>query len=318
MRTSARMLRFDQPVIVTGAAGCLGAWVIARLVQDGNPAVAFDLSDERRRLGLLIGEKEAAGVPWHRADIADPEALDDVVRQHSAGTIIHLAALQVPFCKANPLAGARANVVGHTNVLEVARRRGIRRLVYASSVAVWSAAGEREPATLYGVYKAADEAIARIYWQDWSVPSVGLRPHTVYGEGRDQGLTSAPSQAMLAAAAGRPFTIPFTGGLQFQHAGDVAEAILRCAAAEVAGAEVFDLGGPLVTVEEIVTAIRRVADGAEIDCEGDPLPFPSDRQAGGLNALIGSLEWRRLEEGVAETVAAFGDLLKRGLVSPAA
>jgi len=312
------MTRLDQPVLVTGAAGCIGAWVVARLLREGSPAVAFDLSGERRRLSLLVGEAEAARVPWHRGDISDPEALDAVVREHGIGAIVHLAALQVPFCRADPVAGARANVVGHANVLETARRHGIRRLVYASSIAVWSAAGEPAPATLYGIYKAADEGVARIYWQDWSVPSVGLRPHTVYGEGRDQGLTSAPTQAMLAAAAGRPFTIPFTGRLQFQHAGDVADAILRCAAAEVAGAEVFDLGGPAVTVEEIVTAIRRVADGAEIVCAGDPLPFPDDRQAGRLDSLIGPLEWLPLDKGVARTVAAFRDLLARGLVSPAA
>jgi len=312
------MPRFDQPVLVTGAAGCLGAWVIARLLSDGSPAVAFDLSGEPRRLSLLVDKDEAERVPWHQGDIADSEALDAAVKEHEVGTIVHLAALQVPFCRADPVAGARANVVGHTNILETARCHGIRRLVYASSVAVWSAAGEPEPATLYGVYKAADEGIARVYWQDWSVPSVGLRPHTVYGEGRDQGLTSAPTQAMLAVAAGRPFTIPFTGRLQFQYAGDVADVILRCAAAEVAGAGVFDLGSPSVTVEEIVMAIRLAANGAEINCDGDPLPFPDNQRADGLNSLIGTFEWLSLEKGVARTVEAFGDLLGRGLVSPAA
>lgn len=309
------MTDFERPVLVTGAAGCIGAWVVARLLSDGSPAVAFDLSGERRRLSLLVGEAEAARVTWHEGDIADPGALNAVVSEHGVGTIVHLAALQVPFCKADPVAGARANVVGHANVLETARRHGIRRLVYASSVAVWSAAGEPHPATLYGVYKTADENLARIYWQDWSVPSVGLRPHTVYGQGRDQGLTSAPTKAMLAAAAGRPFTIPFTGQIQFQHAGDVADAILRCAATEVAGAEAYDLGGPPVAVEEIATAIGRVVDGAEIDCVGDPLPFPSDRQAGALDSLVGPLKWIPLEAGVAESIAAFRDLLAQGLVS---
>jgi nucleoside-diphosphate-sugar epimerase len=309
------MARFDGPVLVTGAAGCIGAWVVARLLREGSPVVAFDLSGERRRLSLLAGEAEAAGVPWHQGDIAEPGALDAVMVEHGVGTILHLAALQVPFCKADPVAGALANVVGQVNVLEAARRHGIRRLVYASSIAVWSAAGEPCPATLYGVYKTADEGVARIYWQDWSVPSVGLRPHTVYGQGRDQGVTSAPTKAMLAAAAGRPFTIPFTGRIQFQHAGDVAEAILRCAAVEAAGAAVYDLGGPPVSVEEIIAAISRVADGAQIACDGDPLPFPDDRQAEGLDAVIGPLEWTPLEEGVAGTVAAFRDLLARGLVS---
>ena len=312
------MARFDRPVLVTGAAGCIGAWVVARLLAEGSPVVAFDLSGERRRLGLLVEEAEAARVPWHQGDIADPEALEAVVAEHGVGTILHLAALQVPFCKADPMGGALANVVGQVNVLEAARRHAIGRVVYASSIAALSPAGEPGPATLYGVYKAADEGIARIYWRDWSVPSVGLRPHTVYGEGRDQGLTSAPTKAMLAAAAGRPFTIPFGGRIQFEYAGDVSEIILRCAAADVAGAEVFNIGGPAVAVEEIVGAIARVADGAEIGCEGDPLPFPSDGDAAPLAGFIGALPETPLEDGVARTVAAFRDLLARGLVSPEA
>ena len=65
-----------------------------------------------------------------------------------------------------------------------------------------------QPGTLYGVYKRANEGTAHVYWADHGVASVGLRPHTVFGPGRDQGLTSAPTTAMLAAACGRPYRDP--------------------------------------------------------------------------------------------------------------
>lgn len=310
-------IRFDAPVLVTGAAGCIGAWVVAELARRGAEPVVFDLSEDRRRLTLLLKPEQAAAIRWICGDVADPDAVERAVAASGAGAIVHLAALQVPFCKADPAAGARANVLGHVNVFEAARRHGIGRLVYASSVAALPPAGEPAPATLYGVYKAADEGVARIYARDWDVPSVGLRPHTVYGPGRDQGLTSAPTRAMLAAAAGRAFTIPFRGALAFQYAGEVAEIFVRCAAVttEAARSGVFDLAGTRTTVEEIAEAIRRAMPGADIAVSGDPLPFPAKPDDAALRALIGEWAGTALDEGVGRSIDAFRDLLSRGLVA---
>ena len=82
--------------------------------------------------------------------------------------------------------------------------------MYASSSAVYNASdpspapetGGTSPSTLYGVSKLADEGIARVYRADAGVSSIGLRPYVVYGLGRDQGMTSGPTAAMLAAARG--------------------------------------------------------------------------------------------------------------------
>jgi NAD(P)-dependent dehydrogenase (short-subunit alcohol dehydrogenase family) len=215
-------MSIDGPVLVTGAAGCIGAWVVAGLVQRGKTPVVFDLSEDRRRLRLLLSDEQANAVKWLKGDLTDTAAVERAIGDSGAAAIIHLAALQVPFCKADPVLGARVNVVGHVNVFEAARKRGVKRLVYASSIAALPIEGGAYQANLYGVYKAADEGIARIYAQDWGVASVGLRPHTVYGPGRDQGLTSAPTKAMLAAAADKPYTVPFRGTLNFQYAGEVA------------------------------------------------------------------------------------------------
>jgi nucleoside-diphosphate-sugar epimerase len=305
----------EQPILVTGAAGCIGAWVVAALVREGTPVVAFDRSDDIRRLRLLLSEEQIERVAWRQGDVTDLDGFERLVAEEEVGGIVHLAALQVPFCKADPVEGARVNVVGSVNVLEVARRREIRNLVYASSIAALPFGGAAHPSTIYGVYKAADEAISEIYWRDYGVPSVGLRPHTVYGVGRDQGLTSAPTNAMLAAAAGRRYTIPFSGGVQFQYAGDVADDLLHCLRQTPEGAPVFDIGGEPVSIEDIVLAIQRVVDGADLAVSGPPLPFPHDRDRGALRAFIGDSKATGLDDGVAATVKAFRELLGRGLVS---
>jgi len=302
--------------LVTGAAGCIGAWVVAHLVREGTPVAAFDRSDDRRRLRLCLDDARAAAVPWVTGDIADQAALEAAIARAGATAVIHLAALQIPFCKADPLNGARVNVVGTVAVFEAVRKAGIRRFAYASSVAALGPAGADHPPTLYGVYKRADEGIARVYWQDWNIPSVGLRPHTVYGPGRDQGLTSAPTKAMVAAVAGRPYTIPFAGSIAFQHVSEVAEVFVRAARVEGAGAPVHDLKGAIVKVSEVVDAIRAEVPDARIAIEGAPLPIGADFDDKALRGLVG--DWRTvpLAEGVGQSVGAFRDLVKRGLVAP--
>jgi len=78
------------------------------------------------------------------------------------------------------------------NIFEAARRLGIKRIAYASSIAAYGAMDEGHGAmhTLYGAYKYCDEQIAKVYSEDWGIHSVGIRPGVVYGVGRDQGLTS--------------------------------------------------------------------------------------------------------------------------------
>ena len=307
---------FDGPVLVTGAGGCIGSWTLTLLVKAGVPVVALDLSGDRRRPGLLMSPDELEEVPWLTADIADTEAVADAVARHDVRAIIHLAALQVPFCKADPVAGAKANVVGTVNVLEAARHHGLKRVVYASSIAAHSFfEGAPWLATLYGAYKLCDELIARTYAEDWDVPSVGIRPGVVYGVARDQGLTSKTTVAILAAAAERPYTVPFSGAVSALHAGEVASAFIRSVSEEREGARVFDLNGRPTSVAEWLEIIRGLAPGAQLRIEGDPLPFPADLSDEPIRAYLGDYGPMPLEEGIEETLAAFKRLLTVGALS---
>ncbi len=148
---------FDGPVLVTGAGGCIGSWALAILRRAGVPTVAFDLSSEKRRPSLLLSDGDLAEIPWVTGDIGEPDIIERIVSGHGIRAIVHLAALQVPFCKADPVAGARANVVGTVNILEAARKHELNRVAYASSIA----AHGMDPhgpylATLYGAYKYCD------------------------------------------------------------------------------------------------------------------------------------------------------------------
>jgi nucleoside-diphosphate-sugar epimerase len=310
---------FDGPVLVTGAGGCIGSWALALLVRAGVPVIAFDLSPEKRRPRLLLTEGELAEVTWLTGDIADTELVAGIVADHEIRAIIHLAALQVPFCKADPVNGAKANVVGTVNVLEAARHARVRRLAYASSIAAHSMLpGAPWLATLYGAYKICDEMIARCYFQDYGVASVGIRPGVVYGIGRDQGLTSKTTVAILAAAAGRPYTIPFTGAVSALHAGEVAAAFIAAVAKERDNAGVFDHNGVPTSVEHWLSQLREIAPEAKLDMTGEALPFPADLSDEPIRAHLGEFGRVPLGEGMGATYDAFKRLLARGALSAAA
>jgi nucleoside-diphosphate-sugar epimerase len=308
---------FDGPVLITGAGGCIGSWALALLLRAGVPVVAYDLSDDRRRPRLLASEQELARVTWVTGDIADTRAVADVVATHGVRAIIHLAALQVPFCKADPAAGARANVVGTVNVLEAARHHGLRRVAYASSIAALSFLPDAPWLdTLYGAYKLANEHTARVYHQDWGVPSTGIRPGVVYGVARDQGLTSKTTIAILAAAAGRPYTVPFTGAVSAVHAGEVASAFIRAVARERAEARVFDLNGRATSVAEWLELVRGIAPAADVAMDGAALPFPADLSDAPIQAYLGDYGPVPLAEGIEATYHRFRQLLAAGALTP--
>src|SRR5690349_12531162 len=129
-----------QRFLVTGALGCIGAWTVRELVRGGAAVTAFDLGTDHRRLELIMTPDELARVSFVVGDITDLDAVAGVLGDHGITNVIHLAALQVPLCRADPPLGARVNVVGTVNVFEAVRRRGdgMAPIVYASSIGMFS------------------------------------------------------------------------------------------------------------------------------------------------------------------------------------
>jgi nucleoside-diphosphate-sugar epimerase len=301
--------------LVTGAYGCIGAWTVHELVAGGHEVVTFDLSTEPRRLRLLLDAGAVAAIPHVAGDISDLATVEHAIDQHGVTHVIHLAALQVPFCRADPPLGARVNVLGTVNVFEAAKARPeLAPIVYASSIAAFDADGtfDGHPSTIYGVYKRANEATASVYLGENGISSTGLRPHTVYGVGRDQGVTSAPTTAMLAAAGGCAYTIPYGGAAQLQLAADVARAFVAASLAEREGATVHNVAGRRVSVEEIITALG--VDNIRFD--DLRLPFPEEVDSASFAEAFPEFAETPLEQGVAETVERFRALIAEGLVMP--
>lgn len=169
----------------------------------------------------------------------------------------------------------------------------MKSVVYASSAAACGPAedypdstchddDQHMPRTHYGVFKLANEGNARIFWSDKGLSTVGLRPLTVYGVGRELGMTSGPTKAIKAGILGRSYAIQFAGKTVFNYVADIADLFIRCAVAAASdgkrGAWRCNIAGTVASAEEFALEIERqlanpgvhvtIADGAP------SLPFP--------------------------------------------
>jgi nucleoside-diphosphate-sugar epimerase len=284
--------------------------------------VGFDLGTNTSRLDLVMEPDEVARLTLETGDIGDLAALEAVLDRHGITRVIHLAALQLPFCRADPPRGAYVNVLGTANVFEAVKRRAGQiqgPLVLASTAAVYEPVtpgheddvpGEdvcTRPMSHYGVYKVANEGTARVYWADEGVASVALRPYTVYGPARDQGVTAAPTIALATAMKGEKAHIPYGGRTHFNYAPDVARALIAAMRSGYQGALSANLAGAIAGIDDFVAAIEAALPEAKGLVTHDPQPFalPPVFATGAFEALVGGFQWTSLQDGVQRTVDHF-------------
>lgn len=226
-------------IIVTGVAGFIGMHVAQALLARGNRVIGIDnLNDyydvqlKRDRLAELAHPHFA----FRQTDFADHAALDACLQDVEIDTIVHLGAQAgVRYSLVNPRAYLQSNLAGHLNLLEVARHRRVRQMVYASSSSVYGAnrtlpfsVADRadHPLSLYAATKKADELMSETYAHLYRVPQTGLRFFTVYGRwGRPDMALWQFAERLLTGA---PLTIFNNGQMRrdFTHITDVVAAVL--------------------------------------------------------------------------------------------
>jgi len=314
----------SEKFLVTGASGCIGSWVLRVLHDRSIDFVASDLIKNTYRTQLLMSEEELTNVEWIDLDVTDTDAVNSVMLDKKITRVVHLAGLQIPFAKANPPLGAAVNVQGTVNIFEAVRGANVAGLAYASSVAVFGPESKyppgrlmddapKSPDTLYGIYKDAGEEVARVYWQDWQVPSIGLRPAVVYGVGRDQGLTSDISKAIMAAASSQPFEIRFDGLITLQHAKDVASMFIDAALGSQKSAMVCNLRNDVVEVSDFVAILKKLVPDANIDFINDaPLPFPANYDDSNLRSIMKNSHYTPLEQAIEMDIQHYQELIAEG------
>jgi UDP-glucuronate 4-epimerase len=235
-----------RPILVTGAAGFIGAATVQRLLQRGDQVVGVDnlnnyydpaLKHARLALNEAAASSETAW-RFERLDIADGAAMAELFAEVRPRRVIHLAAQAgVRYSLENPGAYVQSNLVGMGHVLEGCRNQAVEHLVYASSSSVYG--GNRNlpftehqpvnhPVSLYAATKKANELMAHTYSHLYGLPATGLRFFTVYGPwGRPD---MAPMLFAKAILAGEPIKVFNQGQMQrdFTYIDDIVEGVIRC------------------------------------------------------------------------------------------
>lgn len=306
-------------VLVTGAQGCIGSWVVKRLLERRHEVITFDVNDSLARLEMIAGVAAVKQVDRRVGRIEDPSAVARLIKDEGVTHVVHLAAVLMPFCQKNPVEGGLINVIGTLNVFEALRAAGsAARIVYASSSAVWGPPDQYpdrdltedlpvRPATHYGVFKAANEGNARIFFSNDGISSIGLRPWTVFGPGRDAGLTADPTLAMRAVAWKEPFQIRLSGFMDLQYVRDVADIFIQCLLSDAPGAHVFNLKGTVIGMEELRLLLEEIRPGAAglISVEGPEVPVAFRMDDSALVSTIGAVPRTPLTAAVMETIELF-------------
>lgn len=228
-------------ILVTGAAGFIGAFVCRSLLEAGHEVAGVDnFSDyydpelKRARVREVVG---TGRLRLFERDLADPAAVEEVHREFRPQRHVHLAAQPgVRYSLVNPGAYIAANLVAFANVLESCRRHGTRHLVFASSSSVYGGNSkvpfsERDPVdhpvSLYAATKKANEAMAHSYSHLFGIPTTGLRFFTVYGPwGRPD---MAPIHFTKSIIEGRPIQVFNNGDMKrdFTYVEDIVEGVTR-------------------------------------------------------------------------------------------
>lgn len=231
-------------ILITGAAGFIGMHVADRLLSRGHAVVGIDNLNDYYSVDLKrarIAALEAAHgrlFTFHAVDFSDMDALRATLADQTVEAIVHLGAQAgVRYSLINPHAYVQSNLMGHVNILELAREWRVRHLVYASSSSVYGGndvlpfrVEDRadHPVSLYAATKRADELMSETYAHLFRIPMTGLRFFTVYGPwGRPDMAMWIFTQKMLA---GEPIPVFNHGRMQrdFTYIDDIVTGVVAC------------------------------------------------------------------------------------------
>ncbi len=327
---SAVMNNDGQLVVVTGGAGFIGSHTVDRLVAEGCRVVVLDdfSTGKRENLAQWINDPRVELVETNIADGLFAPLAEVTRRLGSVDRIVHLAAqVAVMHSIQNPLEDIRVNCGGTVQVMEYARYCGVKKVVFASSSAVYGddtgfpveETAEQSPMSPYGINKLGSELFLNYYSSVHGVPSTALRFFNVYGPRQD---ASSPYSGVISifadqAFAGNTLTI-YGDGQQtrdFVFVGDVSRAVVTAGLSDTADGTVANIGtGTEITINKLArTLIDLCASSSDIRYL-DARPGDIFRSVAATERAAELLNFRAtipLSDGLRETL----DWLRRDKVS---
>lgn len=327
-------------IFITGGTGCIGSVTIYKLLQstEVGKIVIATRSNNSDPLKLWLGEDLDPRLEFVKLDVADYNAIEEVLLRVNPTHIIHLGAYQSPDCSKYHIQGMEINTGGTMALFDTAEKLpNLQRFVFASSAAVYGMRamypnpGIKEDAQLappnhYGIWKLSGEHLARLFYNKTKVSTVCLRINTTFGKGRDKGKTSAPTNALKAIAIGSlkneliPFEMPYKGRENYHFVEDIGTYFTACTLQDYEGFGAFNVKGKTIGIEDFLAIVEEeaaklglsefvklsIAEGAE------PNLFVSDLSHEKIDATFNDLPLTPISVGVRKSLLEFLEIAKNG------
>lgn len=311
-------------VLVTGGTGFIGAYVTRKLLKSGARVVAYDLQPRGNVLDLLIPEHQQSENPpvLEQGEVTDGFRLLALCRKYEVDSIVHLASPLTMDVVANPTTGIRDICMGTLGVFNTAREAKVRRVVWASSVAVYGSRGDyppgalsetafHNPPNLYGASKSLCEVMARQLAKTDGLDTVGLRLSVVYGAGRRRGYMTYPS-ALMRDAATMPSVIVRFGDqrLHWQYVEEVADMALAALNSRRRGeGKVYNAFGDSRSWRDAAKILQAIRPELKLEVREEVdealVDAVEDYEATAFTADFGTERQWPLEKGIADTLATY-------------
>lgn len=288
-------------ILIFGGCGFLGSWITKSLLKKNLKITIFDLRIKTELLKNLIGDK-FNNIDFIEGDITDFEGVLKATKDMDY--ILNLAGLMTPDCSSNPSLGAEVNVKGSINVFEAIKRNNIKFLIYTSSGGVYGNEDKYNPfpETHYGAFKLAVEGIARAYFNESLISSVGLRPFVIYGPGREIGGTAGVTLACKAAKQNLKYTVGFSGKAGFVYVEDVTNLVERLIDKSPVGALTINVNGITASVEDFISIIKKNIPDAKVTLNGKPISVVEEILGGEPSKIFKDFKYTSLDYGINKTI----------------
>ncbi|WP_179298270.1 NAD-dependent epimerase/dehydratase family protein [Mesorhizobium carmichaelinearum] len=294
-------------VFVTGGSGFLAQRFIELAHRNGHEVICYD----------IVEPGKASVGTWIVGDITDYQALLTAMRSHQPEIVVHLATVLSDVCENDPVLGTRVNCVGTASVFQAAHEVGARRVIYASSVAVFTTGtseirGDHRPIApegAYGVTKAYGELLAEALARQWGAPEfLGLRFGWIYGAGRDRGWRALQQVIDDFLSGKTEVQYPdFSGANDWTFVTDAATTLLHCLTSQTPTVRAYNVTGDYRHVGDAVKHLQRRFPGIKaIPVEAEFPPTAWEFQCERLVQEVGYRPETSLESGLDKMILARG------------
>ena len=267
-------------VLITGALGAIGSYVLKRFISEGVRPLVYDI---RKDLTLVKNVEDK--FDFIEGDVTDEKMFGRAIEDNNITCVVHMSSALGKVCESEPKVGWHINVDGTLNVLENARKYGVKKVLYASSKAslghltgeygnpTFKPVGEDHPfrpESFYGATKGASELIGRQYKREFGIEFAAFRFASTYGPGKmsRHGVASGISKIIEAGIFNRPLAIK-SGGDQkndYVYNGDLGRAIYLAYKASGKLSTAYNIGsGELHTLKDVAEIVRKRHPGVDIE-----------------------------------------------------